>query len=106
MPKYLLTGKDHRDRLVTEVVAAPNADEAVRRFSSRGYVDVVLHSDEVLGHLFDPKVLRHLTPRDYLAIGRVGRIGYLWRMVVMLYRKQWWLFAMMLVLIAGRRVLE
>lgn len=106
MPKYLLTGKDHWDHRVTDIVAAPNADEAVRRFAARGYVDVVLHSDEVFGHLFDPKVLRHLTPRDYLAIGRVSRVGYIWRMVLLLYRKQWWLFAVMAALILGRRVLE
>lgn len=52
MPKYLVSGKDHRDRRVTEAVSAPNADEAVRRFSARGFVDVVLHSDEVIAHLF------------------------------------------------------
>lgn len=106
MPKYLLSGRDLRGRRATDVVNAANADDAVSRFQLLGYNDVVLHSDEVLGHLFDSKVLRHLTPRDYLAMGRVSRFGYLRRLVVRLYRQQWWLFAIMLALILGRRVLE
>src|SRR4051812_18623171 len=106
MPKYLVSGKDHRDRRATEAVAAPNSDEAVRRFAARGYTDVVLHSDEVIAHLFQPKALEHLTPRDYLAIGRVGRFGMMWRLIVRLYRQQWWLFGVMLALVIGRRVLE
>lgn len=106
MPKYLLSGRDHRGRRVTEAVTTRNTDEAVSRFQALGYTEVVLHSDEVVGHLFDPKVLRHLTPRDYLALGRVGRFGYVWRLIARLYRKQWWLFAITAALIVGRRVLE
>jgi tetratricopeptide (TPR) repeat protein len=106
MPKYLVSGKDHRDKRVTEVVGAPSSDEAVRRFTACGFTDVVLHSDEVIAHLFQPKVLEHLTPRDYLAIGRVGRLGMIWRLIVHLYRKQWWLFGIMVALVVGRRALE
>src|SRR5262249_51240569 len=84
----------------------PNADEAVRRFSARGFVDVVLHSDEVIAHLFKPTVLRHLTPRDYVAIGRVSRLGFMWRLVVRLYRSQVWVMALGVALIAGRRIFE
>jgi tetratricopeptide (TPR) repeat protein len=106
MPKYLVSGKDYRDHRVTAAVNAPNADEAVRRFSARGFVDVTLHSDEVIAHLFKPKVLEHLTPRDYLAIGRVSRLGFMWRLVVRLYRAQFWVFVLGIALIVGRRILE
>src|SRR5262249_11566069 len=65
-----------------------------------------LHSDEVLGRLFNPKVLKHLTPRDYLALGRVSRGQFLWRMTVKLYRSQFWLFLLFAALVVGRRVLD
>ena len=106
MPQYLVTGKNVHGRAVTEAVTAPTADEAVRKFKARGFADVVLHSDEVLGHLFDPELLENLSPRDFLALGRVSRAGYLWRMVVRLYTKQWWLYALMIALVVGRRVLD
>ena len=54
MPKYLLSGTDARGRRRTEAVTAPTADEATRRFKARGFADVTLHSDEVIGHLFKP----------------------------------------------------
>jgi tetratricopeptide (TPR) repeat protein len=106
MPKYLLSGTDDRGRQRTEVVTAPTADEATRRFKARGHSDITLHSDEVLGHLFNPKVLKHLTPRDCLALGRVSRGQFLWRMTVKLYRSQWWMFLIFAALIVGRRVLD
>jgi hypothetical protein len=106
MPKYLVSGKDHRDHRVTAAVNAPNADEAVRRFAARGFIDVTLHSDEVIAHLFKPKVLEHLTPRDYLAIGRVSRLGFMSRLVVRLYRSHRLLMGLAGALIVGRRVLE
>jgi tetratricopeptide (TPR) repeat protein len=104
--KYLVSGKDDRDRSVTEVVSAPNTDEAVRRFKARGFTDVVLHSDEVIGHLFKPEVLEHFSPRDHLALGRVSRSEFAWRLILKLYRSQWWLFAIIIVFVAGRRILE
>jgi tetratricopeptide (TPR) repeat protein len=106
MPKYLLSGTDARGRQRTEAVSAPTADEATRRFKARGYLDVTLHSDEVIGHLFKPEVLKHLTPRDYLALGRVSRGQYLLRVIVKLYRSQWWVFLIFVALIVGRRVLD
>lgn len=106
MPKYLLSGTDDRGRQRTEVITAPTGDEATRRFKARGYLDVTLHSDEVVGHLFNPKVLKHLTPRDCLALGRVSRGQYLWLTTVKLYRSQWWVFLIFAALIVGRRVLD
>ena len=106
MPKYLVSGKDDRDRSVTEVVSAPSTDEAVRRFKARGYSDVVLHSDEVIGHLFKPDVLEHLSPRDYVALGRVSRLEFVWRLIVKLYRRQWWLFLLIIAFVVGRRMFE
>ena len=106
MPKYLLTGTDARGRRRTEAVSAPTADEATRRFQARGFADVTLHSDEVVGHLFRPDLLNHLTPRDYLTLGRVSRGEYLYRLIVRLYQSQWWLFLPVVALVVGRRMLE
>ena len=106
MPKYLVSGLDDRGHRATEAISAASADDAVRRFSARGRTDVVLHSDEVIAHLFQPKSLQHLTPRDYLAIGRSSRLGFMWRLIVRLYRSQWWVFAIGIALIAGRRALD
>ena len=106
MPKYLLSGTDARGRRRTEAVSAPTGDEATRRFKARGFADVTLHSDEVIGHLFKPEVLKHLTPRDYLALGRVSRGQFLVRMVVRLYRQQWWLFLVVVALVVGRRIID
>jgi Flp pilus assembly protein TadD len=106
MPKYLLSGTDDRGRQRTEVVSAPTADEAARRFKARGFTEVTLHSDDVTGHLFKPGVLEHLTPRDYLTLGRVSRGQFMVRMIVKLYRGQWWLFGAMAALVVGRRILN
>lgn len=51
-------------------------------------------------------MLQHLTPRDYLAIGRVSRFGLMWRLVLRLYRTQFWIFVIAIALLVGRRVLE
>ena len=106
MPKYLLSGTDAHGRRRTEAVSARSADEATDRFRARGFADVTLHSDEVVGHLFDPEHLKHLTPRDYLTLGRVSRAEFLYRLTVKLYRSQWWLFLPVLALVVGRRVLD
>src|SRR5215212_1716194 len=106
MPKYLLSGTDARGRRRTEAVSAATADEATQLFRARGFADVTLHSDEVIGHLFKPEVLKNMTPRDYLALGRVSRGQFLLRVILKLYRSQWWLFLIMVALVVGRRVLE
>jgi tetratricopeptide (TPR) repeat protein len=106
MPRYLLSGTDDHGRQRTEAVSAPSADEATRRFKARGFTDVTLHSDEVIGHLFKPEVLKHLTPRDYVALGRVSRGQFLFRMIVRLYRGQWWLFLAVFALVIGRRAMD
>jgi tetratricopeptide (TPR) repeat protein len=106
MPKYLLTGTDARGRRRTEAVTARTADDATQRFRDRGFADVTLHSDEVHGHLFDPATLEHLTPRDYLTLGRVSRSEFLFRLIVKLYRGQWWLFLPVVALVVGRRALD
>jgi tetratricopeptide (TPR) repeat protein len=106
MPKYLLSGTNVHGRSVTEVVAAPTADEAVRRYRARGYADVVLHTDEVMGHLFDPEAMGSLTPRDYLTLGRISRPRFLWELVVRQYRQQLGLMLILFALVAGRRLLD
>src|SRR5262245_47288892 len=106
MPKYFLSGTDARGRRRTEVVTAPTADDATHTFRSRGFADVTLHSDEVLGHLFEPEALKNLTPSDYLALGRVSRGQFLLRVILKLYRSQWWLFLAMAALVIGRRIFD
>jgi tetratricopeptide (TPR) repeat protein len=106
MANYLVSGKDEHGRKVTEVVTAPTANEATRRFRDRGYSDVVLHSEEVLGHLFDPSSLgEHLTAADYLALGRLSRAGLLWHLTRKLYRQQGWLSLLALAAVVSRQVL-
>src|SRR3954451_22506675 len=106
MPKYLLSGTNAHGRSVTEIVPAPSADEAVRRYQARGFADVVLHSDEVMGHLFDPSAMEHLTPRDYLTLGRGSRAQSLWLLIVRLYRQQWGLMLLLAAWVVGRRALD
>ena len=106
MPKYLVSGKDTHGHSVTELVTAPSTDQAVQKLKGRGFSDVVLHSDEVIGHLFKPEVLENLTPRDYLALGRLSRAGFLWQLIVRLYRKQVLLHLLFVALIVGRRLLD
>lgn len=106
MPKYLLSGTNVHGRSVTELVTARSADEAMRRYQARGYADVVLHSDEVHGHLFDPSAMEHLTPRDYLTLGRVSRPHYLWLLVLRMYRQQWGLMFLLAAWVIGRRALD
>ena len=106
MPKYLLSGTDARGRRRTEAVSAPTADAAADQFRARGFADVTLHSDEVIGHLFLDDALKHLTPRDYVAIGRLSRGQFLAHQIARLYRSQWWLFLIMAALVVGRRVLD
>lgn len=105
MPKYLVSGKDSQGRSTTEFISASSTDEAVQLFKSRGFSDVVLHTDEVVSHLLKPEAMKHLTPRDFLAMGRVSRINFLGRMILRLYRQQWWLFGLMAALVLGRRAL-
>ena len=105
MPKYLLSGTDARGRRRTEAVGAPTADEATRRFKARGFADVTLHSDEVIGHLFKPEVLKHLTPRTIWPSAGSAAASSSRRMIVRLYRQQWWLFLVVVALVVGRRVI-
>lgn len=107
MPKYLISGRTERGREVTELVTAPSTDDAVRRFEARGYSDVTLHSDEVIGYLFkDGAIGEHLSPRDYLALGRTSRAGFVWKMTVKLYRQQWYVFVIAVLFLIGRRAME
>jgi len=106
MAKYLISGKDQRGRTSTEAVHAATADEAVRRFKDRGFSDVVLHSDEVLGQLLQPEALKQLTPGELHVLGRLSRMQTIGWMISRLYRKQWWWFAAAIALVVGRRIID
>ncbi|MSR54037.1 MAG: hypothetical protein EXS09_12215 [Gemmataceae bacterium] len=105
MPRYLISGKNDRGQTTMEAVKAPNPDEAVRRFKARGFIDVVLHSDEVLGQMLQPEALKRLSPGELHALGRLSRWQTMGRMIVRVYRKQWWLFAAAIALVLGRRII-
>ena len=50
MGEYLLTGHNSAGRKVTEHIVASSADEAVEVLQSRGFQDIVLHTDDAGAH--------------------------------------------------------
>lgn len=106
MPRFIVSGKDEHGRTATEAVKAPNADEAVNRFKARGFSDVVLHSDEVLGQMLQPETLKQLSPGELQVLGRLNRWQTMGWMIARLYRKQWWLFTAAIALVVGRRIID
>lgn len=71
--EYLLTGRDHRGRKVTEIVRAESGDEAVRQFEALGHTEVVLHTDDAAAPLYRPsETASVLSPREQVAIRTLG----------------------------------
>ncbi len=91
MAKYLLSGLSPDGRKVTEVVIADSANEATRQFRESGNTDVVLHSDEVFGHIVDPEVHGDtISPREFVELSRLSRLGLMWWTITKVYRQFWW----------------
>lgn len=106
MPRYLISGKDENGRTTTEAVKASTADEAVRHFKDRGFKDVLLHSDEVMGQMLQPEALKQLTPAELHILASLSRWQIMGWMIAKLYRKQWWLFSAAIALVVGRRIID
>lgn len=105
--EYLLTGRTPDGQEVTERVEAASADAAVAQFRGRGhgYVDVVLHTDEVMS-LFPGQsaVAEVFTPQEYVELLKAGTFWRsTWFMLCKVYRKAWGTDALLLGCLALRR---
>jgi Flp pilus assembly protein TadD len=103
MSEYILTGRTRRGRTVTEIVEADSADDAVRLFAEDGHADVVLHTDDNAARFQTPsKLLKTFTPREYLGYRTRGRVGCALFLVRKFYTQTWWVYALALLVLAGR----
>jgi tetratricopeptide (TPR) repeat protein len=103
--EYVLTGRDDRGRLVTEIVEAHTADEAVRLFTDYGHTDIVLHTDDNVAPFHQPsKLIKTFTPRDYIGYRTRGRWGCMLFLARKLYSQQWWLYGICLAALVVRRI--
>src|SRR5262245_7683839 len=104
MLEYILTGRNDRQRVVTEIVEAESADEAVRTFTDHGHTDVVLHTDDNAARFVTPsKVRKVFTPREYLGYRTRGRVGCALFLIRKLYAQAWWAYLVCVALIAYRQ---
>jgi tetratricopeptide (TPR) repeat protein len=104
MPEYILTGRNDRGRVATEIVEAASADEAVRAFADRGHADVVLHTDDNVAPFQHPsRVCKTFTPREYLGYRTRGRVGCALFLTRKLYARTWWADVLCLAFLAYRR---
>jgi hypothetical protein len=91
-PEYILSGRDHRGRTVTEIVEAHSADEAVQRFEIMGHSDIVLHTDDNVARFIRPSQARQFfTPREFLGYRTRSRIGCVAFLAWKVYTKTWFL---------------
>ena len=66
--EYLLTGRAGDGRTDTKIVNAPSADEAVRQLEEQGYIEVVLHTDDITAFFVKiGKATLLFTPRQLAA---------------------------------------
>jgi hypothetical protein len=73
MPEYLATARRPDGRKVTEAVVADSADEALRLLRQRGYDEVVLRSEDVMGLFMRPREKDDISAGDYLLIRNLPR---------------------------------
>jgi tetratricopeptide (TPR) repeat protein len=103
MPEYILTGRNHRARVVTEIVVADSADEAVGLFRDDGHTDVTLHVDDNAALFFRPSEVRTMfTPREYLGYRTRGRVGCTLFLIRKLYARTWWMYVLAALVLAAR----
>jgi tetratricopeptide (TPR) repeat protein len=105
MPKYLATGRSPEGRSVTEELDCDSADEAVRMMEQQGYIDVILHTDDVWAayHKRAPKA-SILRPRDHITIRNLPRgLAHFVVITRVTYERSWGLFAIAMALLVYRR---
>jgi tetratricopeptide (TPR) repeat protein len=104
MPEYVLTGRNDRGRVITEIVEAESADEAVRTFTDHGHADVILHTDDNAARFMTPsKVRKVFTPREYLGYRTRGRVGCALFLARKLYTQAWWAYLLCGTFVVYRR---
>jgi hypothetical protein len=102
-PEYILSGRDRRGRLVTEIVQAHSADQAVHIFEEMGNTEIVLHTDENVAYFIRPSQARKFfTPREYLGYRTRGRIACAAFLAWKVYTKSWFLDIPCLVFLVAR----
>jgi tetratricopeptide (TPR) repeat protein len=90
MGEYLFTGRNADGKQVTERIEADSADTAVRLLTDDGYLEIVLHTDDVgARYTRHRQVERHISPREYVRFRGMSRWGYFLYMLAKLYRKEW-----------------
>jgi tetratricopeptide (TPR) repeat protein len=104
--EYLLSGcRDGRRRTV--IVQAATADEAVKHFETRGYTDVIAHTDDMTAPLARPsQSTKHLSPAAMVWLRTAGPArlgGYL---VVAFCRQVWFIPVLGGVLLAFTRAMD
>lgn len=103
MPEYVLTGRDHHGRVVTEIVDADLADDAVRLFQEDGHTDITLHTDDNAALFHKPSQVRKVfSPRDYIGYRTRGRVGCTLFLIRKLYVQTWWMAVLAALVLAGR----
>ena len=104
MAEYILTGRNDRGRVVTDIVEAESADEAVRTFTDHGHSEIVLHTDDNAARFMTPsKVRKMFTPREFLGYRTRGRVGCTLFLIRKFYTQAWWAYAACAGLVAYRR---
>lgn len=102
-PEYVLTGRAPGGRLVTEIVEAWSADEAVARFEAAGHTEVVLHTDDNAARFISPGKVRNVfTPREFIGYRTRSRVGCALFLMRKLYQKAWHVDLVCLALLAVR----
>ena len=103
MPEYILTGRNPRGRVVTDIVVADSADDAVRAFEEDGHADVTLHTDDITALFHTPsQVYKVITPREYIGYRTRGRLGCTLFFIRKMYVRMWWTDLLVALFLATR----
>lgn len=105
MYEYLLSGTNSRGWRKTVIAEAATADEAVRKFESQGYSDIVLHTDDLVAPFYKPSSLvKTFRPAEIVYMRRTGPIAFSWILTKAFYRQLWITILLAACIIALRRV--
>jgi tetratricopeptide (TPR) repeat protein len=103
MPEYILTGRDQHGRVVTDIVVADSADDAVRFFREDGHADVTLHTDDIAALFHNPSQVRKvITPREYVGYRTRDRLGCTLFMIRKMYVRMWGMDLLLALFLAAR----
>lgn len=107
VPEYILTARRPNGQTATERVDTTSAERAVRTLEERGYTDIVLHTDDVAAHYTRQRqVDEHVSPAEFLQMGRSSRLGLGFIYVGQWYAALWWLVGIAMLTFAYRRWID